>query len=551
MKSKKALSLVLSSILALSCLTACGDKTTDNGDANTQTSETTAAPTGPEKNTMPITTEDITLSVYTYVQAGAEQAYKSLAEHPVVIQLEKDTGLKFEFVHPPAGDDGTFFNTTIASGVLPDIMNNSFSTYPGGAEAAMEDGVLMNMNDLLDKYGYYYNEVMSSQPEESRKRIVSDSGVVIHLGSSIQPPILAGKVHYGPVLRKDIVEKYKLEMPETIEQYEAYFDACLKEGIKEPLSLPQINDGTWKTYNMFASAFGVTLNNFYLDDSGKVMYPRTQPEFKEFVQLMNSWYKKGYITSDFLSNKSNDTKTHFKSGTAGMMFDGCFSMGTINAVGKANNPEFYAVGCPYMRKNEGDEVKYADQMTSINNSGWFVTATCEHPVEAIKFIDYWYSPECHDLVVFGTGTEDMPTYTVDEKGQKHLSEFITKNPNYDYATAKAIYTINNFSPLFDEVVNEEQYLPYPEKVESWENWLINTSNNGQVSTMITPTVDEARELSSIMNPIDTYTDEQVMKFITGDQSMDKWDSFVTQINSMNVDRAIEITQDAVERYNAR
>lgn len=553
MKSKKALSLALASILAISCLTACGTKTDDNG-ANTDKTETTTAAKdkGPEENKMPIANGDVTLSIYTYIKPGSSTIYKDLSEHPVVKIIAEKTGLNLTFVHPPQNDDGTFFNTTIASGVIPDIVMGNFNSYPGGTEAAIEDGVLMDITDLVDKYGYFYDQIMSTQTDYVKKRTLSDSGKLVKFCSMIQPPFLDGRVHVGLTLRKDLLEKNKMDMPITLADYEEYFKMCQKEGIKQPLAISASGMSDFDNYNFIASAFGVTYKKFYVDDKGKVQYPRTQEGYKEFLKLMNDWYKKGYITSDFLSQSKSDLQKAFQAGTAGMIPAGNWLMNQFNVVGKTSIPDFYAVGSPYPRQKEGDAIKFAQQMQSINDNGKFVSADCENPVEAVKFLDYLYSPDLYDLTAWGPGTEEFPTYDVDASGKRTMSEWMKKNPDVDYTTMRERYTLNEFQVKYNEEMEKQQYEPYPEKMETWDNWSNKTTQEGCLPNVITPTVDESRELSGIMTTVDTYTDEMTLKFITGEMSIDdNWDSYVKQVNSLKVDRAAEINQGAYDRFLAR
>ena len=46
-------------------------------------------------------------------------------------------------------------------------------------------------------------------------------------------------------------------------------------------------------------------------------------------------------------------------------------------------------------------------------------------------------------------------------------------------------------------------------------------------------------------------DEMTTKFIMGEESPDKFDSFVKQIKKMKGDEALKIQQDALDRYHAR
>ena len=81
-----------------------------------------------EDNNMPICKPgEITLTIYVELDEYAANFMQSYEEHPIVKKVEEITGLKLKFIHPPTGDDGTFFNMTIASGDYPDIFIGRFS----------------------------------------------------------------------------------------------------------------------------------------------------------------------------------------------------------------------------------------------------------------------------------------------------------------------------------------------------------------------------------------------------------------------------------------
>lgn len=54
-----------------------------------------------------------------------------------------------------------------------------------------------------------------------------------------------------------------------------------------------------------------------------------------------------------------------------------------------------------------------------------------------------------------------------------------------------------------------------------------------------------------MGDIQTYVQECMIKMITGVEPMDLFNTMVEQLNNMKIDRAIELQQGALERYNAR
>ena len=43
----------------------------------------------------------------------------------------------------------------------------------------------------------------------------------------------------------------------------------------------------------------------------------------------------------------------------------------------------------------------------------------------------------------------------------------------------------------------------------------------------------------------------ILKFVLGTKSFDEWDQYVEDMESLGLNRAIEIKEAALERYNAR
>ena len=54
-----------------------------------------------------------------------------------------------------------------------------------------------------------------------------------------------------------------------------------------------------------------------------------------------------------------------------------------------------------------------------------------------------------------------------------------------------------------------------------------------------------------MTEINTYRDEMLIAFVTGAESLDNFDQYVEQINKFGIDRAIEIKEAGIKRYEAR
>ena len=80
--------------------------------------------------------------------------------------------------------------------------------------------------------------------------------------------------------------------------------------------------------------------------------------------------------------------------------------------------------------------------------------------------------------------------------------------------------------------------------------LMESDYSAYISDSITMTEAEQEEFSDIMGDITTYATEFTVNYVMGNASQ-SFDEFRAQLKSMNIDRAIELKQAAVDRFNAR
>ena len=118
-KVRKALALFMVLCLTVAAMSGCGQEekgtSVDIGDMEKLT-----------ENTMPITTEDITLDIW--IKNNSQGYATDYENYEVVKEIEKRTGIKLNFTHP-VGSAIEQLNIMQASGDLPDIIiyyfNNS------------------------------------------------------------------------------------------------------------------------------------------------------------------------------------------------------------------------------------------------------------------------------------------------------------------------------------------------------------------------------------------------------------------------------------------
>lgn len=529
-----------------------------------------ALPAIPEAYSLPIEgAENVPqLSMYLGTEAGYEKAYLSYDEHVAIIEWENRTGLDFTFVHPPLNDDGSFFNTVIASGDLPDIFISGFDYYIGDVEGAIADGVIIDLNPYIEQYGYYYlTEAHTNWDEQAMKNFMTDSGMFRFGAASQRVPVL-GQQHTGWSVREDLLDAAGLDMPETIGQFTDMLRAFKELGVEEPLVFEKLSSSYVYGNGALTSHLGVNSNTWMLDEEGKVTYSMVHPNYVQWLELLNGWYNEGLISIDCISRTHSDAEAVVTSGRGGVVSFGNWETQENIAVGKAAvGEEFNLLGMGVLAADEesvGEQYNiFAAPIVNGENGNYFgISSQNPNPVETFKALDYLYSYEGVELMVFGPETavdqlhrEDgnvVDIHWTNEDGTRQFSEYILNNPELEYNSIRYIYTIQGLST---EYASEMEYMQYGEECnqQHWEAWtnMYDVEYSQRIPTTITLTAEEASERTVIMTDIETYIYEVINNIVFGQEDIANWDAHVQTMYDMGIERAIEITQGAVDRYNNR
>lgn len=516
---------------------------------------------------MPIGDGSIKLSVYMGTESGYEKAYLTYDEHVAILAWEEATGLDFTFVHPPLNDDGSFFNTTIASGDLPDMWatGNWNSYYIGGFEGAINDGVLENLNPYIERLGFHYlTEAHKNWDAQAQKNFMTDSGVYRFGAASQRVPVL-GQQHSGMVVREDLLEKLDIDVPETIEEVHQMLLAFKADGIEVPLALEKLESSYYYNTGFLASWLGITTNKFMIGEDGKVTYPYLLPEYKEYLTMMNTWYNEGLIDVDCVSRTHSDAEAMVTSGRSAMVAIGNWETQEDIAVGKqACGEDFNLIGLTSPAADEasvGSPNHFLRPIVNGENSMyWGISTTCEHKDEAFKAFDWLYSYEGTELMVFGPEKaidqlhrdegKEVEIHWTNEDGTRQFSDYILHNEELAYNSIRYIYTIQNLS---SEYASEMEYMQYGAEcnAQCWEAWTQYGDNANMVPNTITLTAEESAVQMPIMTDIETFIYDKVYQVVFGNETIDAWDGYVQQIKDMGIDQVLAIQQAATDRYNAR
>ncbi len=509
-----------------------------------------------EDNTLPICNPgEITLTIYVELDEYAANFMQSYDEHPVVKKVEELTGVNLEFIHPPTGDDGTFFNMTIASGDYPDIfITSSFSdSYPGGIEGAIQDGVLADNDELIRKYAKNFLYSMAQSDVNTYRNTVDDEGNLT-LGTCFMCDYLLGINNMGFIARKDILDQYGLEVPKTVDELTAVLRTLKENGIEVPMALGTLDDFRYTCSNFLSGPFGVVMNGYQLDENGKVFYSRANDGYKAYLEQMSAWYAEGLIDRDFVNRDVSDALKMFYNDRTAFCIIGNWQTTEVMSLGQAENPDFAIYPVRVQRLTDTEEAFHlGDPLTQGGVGDMLISATCKNPDAATKILDYLYNMDMAELAYYGVGELDdgTSTYVINDEGELEYGDAIIANPDWPYETIRHKYTLQIF---------QRQLLEGPESFEyanpmcqtCWDEWGYKTDRSGRLPDSISRTVDEDTIYTTNQVDIETYSDEMIYKFITGTLNIEEnWDEFVSTMYDMGLAENEQIQQAAYERWLQR
>ncbi len=510
MKKMKLITAGLAVTLAMSCLAGCGNETkTGAGEKLTYW--------------MPMT-------------ANISVNGSNFGDLPVAKSWSERTGVEVEYIHPSLTNVVEKFNLLLSSGDLPDIMEYYWGSYPGGPSKAIEDGVIIPLNDLIDKNAPNLKKIYEENPDVARAAR-TDNGDYFSAGIVAVEEAL--HTSGGVIIRQDWLDDLGMDMPETIpEWYEVLKAFKEQKGATAPLylSFDAVGKGA------FTGAYGIVYG-FYVDDNGKVHYGPGENNYKEFLTTFNQWYEEGLFDNNFSTTDSATVKANMLNGVTGAYY-GALG-GDIGALTTAaTEPNFKVSGAPYPSHAKGETPMFGQYVSPFTPRAT-ISTTCKNPDLAMKFLDYGYSEEGKLFMNFG---EEGKTYNMVD-GYPTYTEEITKNPDgLSMSQALAKYSFGGQAgPYQQDLRYLEQYASLPQQQAAWKSWMATDAAKYTLPTTYIAE-EKQKDYASKKTDIDTYAQEMFIKFISGVEPIEKFDVYIENLKSMGMNEVISMQQEAYDRY---
>jgi ABC-type glycerol-3-phosphate transport system substrate-binding protein len=474
-------------------------------------------------------------------------------------------------------------------------------------EELVNDGIIWDLTPYMKEYMPHYMEIIENDPSLAPYvyNIVNGEKKVLSL-YSITYEILGNFM--GLNYRRDWVAKYGKNPFTGVAftygytdpaDYNTYYDdVVFPNGTSDPIYVSDwewmfgifekaiadlgITDGYcislyFKGYSEaggnFASAFDGGTQMWFRDKSGNAAFGGSSEAMKTYIQMMNSWYKKGWLDKNFAEHTSDQVfaidSAKINSGKIG-----AFIGRRGNTGGQMDNGDKLTKGImiygarPVINDVYGsDAMKYNEpyslyQYSRLRGNLCISKKALEEDLKTIlSMLDYLYTEEGGCLLAFGMTKEQNdvlqdPTYAkynltngafnreilADGSIAYHRDEKLLDDNDLASAMAAKRTAIGYYSKGFIPALNESYTKCALQAMAEWDYYY----NTGYIDKALRNqfTSDEAATYSKVYANIDTYMSQNIPKFITGalDVNGVDWDNYVKMLNKYSPNKVTAIYQ---------
>ncbi|WP_211746641.1 extracellular solute-binding protein [Paenibacillus sp. Marseille-Q4541] len=509
-----------------SLLAACGSSGDSAGSSNT------AAVVN--KDGYPVVEEPITLTMM-----SKDTGMQNWNDMAVFDEMEKLTNIKFEFANAPMDSFDTKKNLVFASGDLPDIFYGA-DLKPGEEVTYGSQGVLLPLEDLIDTYAPNLKKLLDENPE-IRKSITTPDGHIYTL-----PSINLSSIWYqGPIwYNGDFLKALKVEeLPKTTEEFYTYLKRVKEEdpnGNGKADEIPLTSVKLTDIRQFLLGAWGISNMEYYADEEGKVHYTPMEEGYREYLTFMNRLWNENLLDHETFSQTDEQKKSKGKNNQIGAFSD-YHPYFTLGGEPSTDDKMMYP-----LKSDMVDEPVYGSH-PGITTGTFALSLTNPAPEASIRWVDYLYSVE--GATMFASGPEGALWDYVNK--ETHEKKWLPLEEGVDREETRATLT-PNYGIVPPGLENEEVKLGLKNDFDEWidkenEEKLVPYARVGYPIVYLLP--EEQDEVSRLLSDLKTYVEQMEAKFVTGQEPLTGWDSYLAQVKKMGGDRIAEIYQAAYDRWN--
>jgi putative aldouronate transport system substrate-binding protein len=550
MKNLRSMTVLIVLALVLAIVAGCQPAvtTTAGTTAGTTAAPTTTGTAAPTGVTLPLTKEKVTYTGFYAINENSADMNKN----EVWAALSAKTNVYFTWESVLTSAVSERYKLMLASKQLPDLIHSvAQSTYPGGLELAVADGIYLDLKPLLPKNAPLYWAKLSNNASALRDAL-TDKGYIPALYQINELYKDKPAMVWGMVLRADWLKDLGLAVPVTIDDW---YNVLTQFKTKKNCEFPLL----WHLGNnpIMAQAFGVNTmpftnagpgdkNLFYPDANNKIRYGGVEQNFQDYLVTLSKWYKEGLFDRDFATRAVFDLDTAttlMGTGKGGALGGYLAWTGRYYAAAKGD-PNFKLTPAPTPVLTKGSKGTFVSARAKYLMDPFAINAKTKNPELLLQFFNYLCTPEGNTTISYGI---EGKSYTM-VGGKPTLTDFILKSEK-GAVGALEIFT-GNFQPF--RVQSSEAMIKQTTSAQTIADQDVLLDSTNVVFTPYQLNPSEGERLAEIITDINTYVSTEYNNAVMKPEVAAKWMAVqAAQIKTMKIDEAIAIVQGAYDRYLAK
>lgn len=515
-----------------------------SGSSTAPSSSSAPAGTQNEYGVPQISKEPITLKIY--ASKGATTPDYNDMEH--MKKYSEFTNIFVEWEQPPQDLSTERFNIVIASNNLPDMFWN-----------IKEDQYtqLKTAKAIIPLQEYFADcpnlqSVRAEYPEMDKYFIDPD-------GSAYSLPFYDGlSVNDPMILRKDWLDKLGLKAPVTKEEWHTYWvgvrDNDMNGNGDNSDEIPLSGTGFSGILSL-VSAFEMD-NGFFVDpsDNNRVKYSFYDPRYRAYLDWIHQLWEEKIIDPNILAIDSktlgNNTALNLVGSYRGKL-NGQLNTYMNTMPAKIEGFDLLATE-PIMSDNGVQFHPGSVPLVRTDTIGGVVTVTSKYPKECVQYCDWFYdfSDPYGGAFMNIFGYEGVTFQYNSDRTDYEYTKWVLKNPD-GLSPQQALQTLTTrcqHPAIVPPIGSFKMW--HPSTVASYANneSFYNDSLKYKIPSLTFSDAD-AKKIRSVMTDISTYVEEMSAKFMTGEASLDMYDSYVQTIKDMGIEEVLDIYNATYTQWN--
>ena len=471
--------------------------------------------------------------------------------------------LNVEYVYDFSVDDSSY-NTkvamAIASGDMPDVMNVSYTQLVQLVNAGA-------VEDMTDAFYTYRSEGLAKCFDSTNgisEGLATFDGRLMAI-PDIQPGMDAVPLVY---IRGDWMEELGLEAPETLDDIvniaktfmEKNPGGNVSNGIAIDKDIVQKGGGAWHMNGLF-TMFGAYPKMWLQQEDGSVVYGSVTEETKNALTEIRKLVQDGVIDPSFAVRDGDQCTEMISNGQAGIFFGAWWSYQwpVVSMLeGADDSVKWNAYLAPV-----GEDNKLNVPMKSPTSTYIVVKKGCSEEVKeaVVKTVNYQYDLDQSQAEGVRPNGMDSPfswhyypinvlhcDYDAKEKQIQAVMDCIDGKVAYDDLNGDGKTWYNGYT-----TVQKDGFRKAVETNISTANawgwatgaWTVQ-SNADKLNQVYAATYAESPSMESLWATLETQEDEFFLQVLTGDVSVEEFDSFVSQWKALGGDTITEEMNEMVK-----